>query len=368
MEFTELYKGIDSLYVSFKGTLKEDIKAQLEEKKSLAQASDEKKRARAKLIIEDHCFEVKDKGKGLYAYVLVDAWYHIQVSPSQRKTLPPVYVQLSSYLITHLGIHEAMSYLRTVVERLLVNLEVETVSRADLFVDFITDMDFEAIKKTSWIRRAKKYKNHWTGDIFTGWSMGFGGVISGRLYDKTEEIKESGKYYLKTIWQEKGWSEGQRVWRLEFQLERQFLKQMSVNGLSDFIDVSNDIWRYCTDDWLRLVIEGDTENRNRWETHPLWNRLQLVKFQPGDYTGITRTISKSRMPDDRRLFLNGLGYITAYAAIKGFDDIDELTMIGFLLDMRKFLESYVKHLDRYNDSADYLKTMINLKKRKYNKV
>lgn len=368
MEFIELYKGIDSLYVSFKGTLREDIKGQLEEKKSLAQSSNEKERALAKMVIEDHCFEIKDKGKGLYAYVLVDGWYHIQVSPSQKHTLPPVYVQLSSYLITHHGIHEAMRYLRTVVDRLLVNVTAETVSRADLFVDFITDTNIEAIKKDSWIRRARKYKNHWTGDIFTGWSIGFGGAISGRLYNKTEEIKESGRDYLKPLWEEKGWREGQRVWRLEFELKRDFLKEMSVHSLQDFINTSNDIWRYCTDDWLRLVIEGGTENRNRWETHPLWDRLQQIKFQTGDYTGVTRTISKSRIPDERKLFLNGLGYITAYAAIKGFDDIDEFTMIGFLLDMRKFLESYVKHLGRYEDFTDYLQTMIDLKKRKYNKV
>lgn len=368
MEFLELYKGIDSLYVSFKGILKEDIKAQLEEKKLQAQSSDEKERAKAKMIIYDHCFEVKDKGKGLFAYVLVDGWYHIQISPSQRKMLPPVYCQLSSYLITYIGINEAMTHLRVVVEKLLAKVDSETISRADIFADFVTDINIENIKKISWIRRAKKYKKHWTGDIFTGWSIGFGGVISGRLYDKTEEIKESNKYYLKPIWQTKGWSEGQRIWRLEFELKRDFLKQMSVNSLPDLINTSNDIWRYCTNEWLRLVIEGDTENRNRWETHPLWLEIQQIKFQSDDYTGVTRSISKSRMPDEKKLFLNGLGYITAYAAIKGFDDIDELTMIGFLLDMRIFLKSHVKQLGKYQDFTDYLKTMINLKKRKYNKV
>lgn len=366
MEFIELYKGIDSLYVSYKGTLNEDIKAQLEEKKSLAQSGDEKERSQAKMIILDHCFEVKDKGKGLYAYVLVDAWYHIQISPSQSKKLPPVYVQISSDVMNNIGINDAMTYLRDVIKTFFIQVESETISRADLFIDFITDVNLEAIKENEWIRRAKKLDKYWMETIFTGWSIGLGGEISARLYNKTKELEKSHKEYLKPVWQSNGWSEGQTVWRLEFELKREFLKQMSVNTLSDLINTSNDLWRYCTHSWLRLAIEENAENRNRWATHPLWNMLQQIRHQPCDYTGITRTIGKSRMPNEKALFLNCLGYIADYAAIKGFDDIDEFTMIGFLLDSRIFLESHVKHTGIYKNPTEYLKAKIDNKKRKYN--
>ena len=56
MEFKEVFKGIDSLYVSFKGTLKEGVKERLEEKKKLAQSEDEKEQASARMILNDHCF------------------------------------------------------------------------------------------------------------------------------------------------------------------------------------------------------------------------------------------------------------------------------------------------------------------------
>lgn len=368
MDFIELNKGIDSLYVSFKGTLKEDIKAQLEEKKIQAQSSDEKERALAKMTIDDHCFEVKDKGKGLYAYVIVDAWYHIQVSPSERKTLPPVYVQISSDVLSRIGIDDAMTQLRNIIKTFLIKLDSETISRADLFIDFITDVNLEAIREIEWIRRATRLDRYWMESIFTGWSIGLGGGISARLYNKTKEIETSHKEYLKSIWQPKGWSEGQTVWRLEFELKRIFLKQMSVNTLTDLIQTCNDLWRYCTNNWLRLVIEGDSESRNRWETHPLWNMLQQVKHQPGDYTGIMRSISKGRIPNERILFLNGLGYLTDFAAIKGFDNIDELTVLGFLFDLRIYLQSYIKHIGTYKNYTDYLEAKINLKKRKYNKA
>lgn len=366
MDFTELNKGIDSLYVSFKGILKEDVKVLLEEKKLQAQSTDEKEQAMAKMIIEDHCFEVKDKGKGLYAYVLVDAWYHIQVSTSQRKALPPVYVQISSDVLSNIGINNAMTDLENVIKTFLVNLDSMTISRADLFVDFITDQILEAIREVEWIRRAKRLERHWMEKTFTGWSIGLGGGISARLYNKTKEIETSRKDYLKSIWQLKGWREGQTVWRLEFQLKREFLKQMSVNILADLINICNDIWKYCTTDWLRLVVEENTENRNRWKTQPLWNMLQEVKHQSCDYTGIMRSTSKCRIPNERNIYLFGLGYLTAYAAMKGFDSVDEFTMISYLLDARIFLDPYLKHLGIHDDYTDYLKTKINLKKRQYN--
>lgn len=62
MEFKELFKGIDSLYVSYKGRLKEGLSGLLKEQKTLAQSDDEKKQALATITIEGHNFEVSDKG------------------------------------------------------------------------------------------------------------------------------------------------------------------------------------------------------------------------------------------------------------------------------------------------------------------
>lgn len=368
MTFIELNNGIDSLYVSFKGILKDDIKTQLEKKKLQAQSGDERERALAKMIVEDHCFEVKDKGKGFYAYVLADAWYHIQVSSSEGKTLPPVYVQISSEVLFRIGIDNSMNQLRNVINTLFIRLDSETISRADLFVDFMTDVNLESIREIEWIRRAKRLDKYWMEKTFTGWSIGLGGGISARLYNKTKEIETSHKEYIKSAWELKGWCEGQTVWRLEFELKRILLKQMSVNTLSDLMVLCNDIWRYCTHDWLRLAIEENTVNRNRWDTHPLWNMLQQVKHQPGDYSGIMRSISKGNIPNERSLFLNGLGYLTDFAAFKGFDTIDELTVLGFLFDLRIYLESYIKQIGTYKNYKEYLEAKINLKKRKYNKA
>lgn len=366
MIFKELYKGIDSLYLSFRGTFKDGLIEQLEIKKTLARSDDEKEQALSTIAIDDHCFEVKDKGKGSYAYVLVDGWYHIQVASGRSKRIPEIYVQVSSDLLQCFGLYNSMNLLRGTVKELVVQIEEENISRADIFVDFITDMDFELIKKKAWVTRAEKVDSHWQGNTFTGWSIGLGGAISARLYDKTKELEKSNKDYLKSIWQKQGWQEGLRVWRLEFQLKREVLSQMSINTISDLINSTNDIWRYCTHDWLRLAINNGDANRTRWNTAPVWKKIQQVVFGEGTYTGIMRHVDKSRIPADRTLFLNGLGYLTAFAAKEGIEDIEEAIPL-FMRKGKAFIKDYTKNSGSYSDDKDYLQTKINLKKKRYNK-
>ncbi|MCF6153931.1 MAG: hypothetical protein E3K36_01500 [Candidatus Brocadia sp.] len=75
--------------------------------------------------------------------------------------------------------------------------------------------------------------------------------------------KKSGKEYLREIWVNQGWNKEQGVWRLEFQLRREFLGQVSIKTFLDLLSKVNDVWRYCTCDWLKLAIDDNTQNRTR---------------------------------------------------------------------------------------------------------
>lgn len=366
MIFKELYKGIDSLYFSYRGDVKMGLFKQLEEKKQLARSEDEKEQALAIMTVKDHHFEVMGRGRGKYAYVLVDNWYHIQISASDRDTIPRIMVQISSDILHCFGVGNAMEQLRGIIAELLECVESETISRADIFVDFACNTDFEAVTKRCWVTWAEDMHSHWKGNVHTGWAMGYGGNISARLYNKTKEIEKSGKDYFKPIWELRGWTEGQTVWRLEFQLRREFLGQMSVNTFDDLVTIQNDIWRYCTEDWLRLAVDDGTENRNRWATHPVWQCLQRVAFGDGEFAGIGRMVDKSRIPSDATLFLNGMGYITAYAAREGHNDPMGVVQ-SFLEDAGRFLDQYAGKSKRFTDARDYLDTKLRLKKKKYNK-
>ncbi len=365
--FKELHKGIDSLYLSFRGTLKEGLRDELEQKKTFAQSDDENEQALAAITIDEHTFEVKDKGKGRYAYVLVDGWFHIQVSGNKTKRLPSVYVQLSSDLLNGFGLYNAMNQLRGVIKELLSGADKEIISRADLFVDFTTNTNLGSISKRAWVTRARSSQSHWMGDTFTGLSIGLGGDISARLYNKTIEIEKSRKDYLKAVWEKNGWDKMQDVWRLEFQLKRIVLKQMSVNTVDELIENSNDIWRYCTQEWLRLAVENSNKNITRWKTHPLWTAIEQVRFGAGTYTGILRDVSRSRTPNMKALYLNCMGYMTNYAAHKGYDDLNEKVVLEFFSEAKEFLKEYTANSPIYDNPDVYTKTKIKLKKKRYNK-
>lgn len=81
----------------------------------------------------------------------------------------------------------------------MYNFDETIISRVDLFVDFLADKDFAEIDIKDWITKAENIHRYWSSEIFTGWTIGQGGNISARLYNKTEELKKSNKEYFKKI-------------------------------------------------------------------------------------------------------------------------------------------------------------------------
>ena len=108
MDFKVVHKGIDSLYMSFWGHLKPGLAEELETKKKLAQSDDLKDQAQSVKKIGEHSFEVLDKGKGKFAYVLADNWFYIQISASKKMIIPTLYAQISSELLNCLGLESSL--------------------------------------------------------------------------------------------------------------------------------------------------------------------------------------------------------------------------------------------------------------------
>ena len=155
-DFSVLRLGIDSLYLSYPGKLGAGWAQRLEGLKLAAQSTEEGDRSNAQVKLGGHLFEVKDKGKGRFAFVLVDNCYHIQLSSGQSDVLPLAYVQLSSELLTALSIREAEEKLRFIVNTLGIVRSEAQVSRVDLFVDFVSPMTMDSWKQNAWVTRANK--------------------------------------------------------------------------------------------------------------------------------------------------------------------------------------------------------------------
>jgi len=318
-----LRSGIDSLYVSYQGTLHPEIEQKLEQCKNYAQSTDPDEQAKAVIYLVDHNFMVKPTGKGKYAYVIVDNWFHIQIARSTTKQIPMVYIQISSELLTGSDVSSIIINLNNLVNSIGKRNGSASISRVDLCTDFTTETDLASLPRSAWVSRSDKFNAYYEGKQLTGYVFGEGGPISCRLYNKTIEIKKSKKTYLYPIWKKAGWDGVSYVWRLEYQYRRDVLRELLILKANNLVDILSPLWLYSTRDWLKLTIPSATDGtQSRWPIHPLW--LQLIDSSWSGKRGEQlMRIRKERLPQSDYLYINGLSAITSIMARDGLADFDE---------------------------------------------
>lgn len=363
--FTALRFGVDSLYLSYRGRLDEEWILKLDAFKALSQSDDVGKQALAQVSIGAHIFEVRDKGMPRFPFVLVDNCFFIKLNRKHSKTLPMAHVQISSEYLAAVGLEAAEADLRAVIKSLGLVEGLASVSRADLYLDFTCAESLAKIKQPDWITRAHlmaKYYDCRLKEPFTGWVIGIGGNLHARLYEKVVEIEnKSHKTYLFELWQAKGWEAGQKVWRIEFQTEKQTLKELGIISLFDLLTQQVSLWRYLTHKWLRLSIPNPNDSkRDRWPNHPLWDAIAAVYSHSLDQPLLKR-FKPARLPDDERLFVHGLGGLTSFMASRG------------IVDFWDGLEAYVSqaqdfHAQKGRSLEGYSATKARGKGRKFNTI
>lgn len=318
--FLPLRWGIDSLYLSYPGELAEHREAELRRLKALAQSAPHEA-AKAQIAIEGHVFEVRDKSSGLFAFTLVDGAFMIRLSSRRSKKTPMAYVQVSSGLLAYKTAMEIVVELRGILES-LGDIEQPRVSRVDLFVDFCSQVDMESWNRRAWVTRAAEIHQYAEGELFTGWTVGAGGVLMARLYEKLIESKKRGKDYLHGLWRQAGWDGAQPVWRLEFEFRRELLVQLGLDGVSSVMNGRAGLWAYATQKWLRLCAPSESdETRSRWPVHPLWEALSGVDWN-GDGGPLLRTYKPTRAPGTEHLGTRVLALVASVAAVVGEKDFE----------------------------------------------
>jgi hypothetical protein len=353
--------GIDSLYLSWTGTLSQEFDELLSELREKARSPNPVEQSQAILQLLDHRFEVSDKGKGRFRYVLRDNWFHIQVSATQSTSMPLALVQIRSEVLSKSGYLQTVRKLEALLSH-LGDITDQKISRIDICADFYTEFKLDSIPPDAWVRKAAKLDFHIDGSRFSGFSFGKRGVVSGRLYDKALEIESSQKTFFFSLWAEGGWLGELPVWRLEFQFRRSVLKEMGVNSTQDLDEKLNGLWQYCCQKWLRLTLPNHRDSaRCRWPDHPLWVALKKANFGDGNLQPLYRT-RKERLPSQEFLYVNGLGALTSFMASEGINSLDEA--------FRAYLDNARRYHSTRRASGNSLGTYINakatLKARKFN--
>lgn len=232
------------------------------------------------------------------------------------------YVKVSSGLLAYKSVAEIEQELQTILQA-LGDVERPVVSRVDLFVDFCSEVDMESWNRRSWVTKASAVHQYAEDKTFTGWTVGAGGVVMARLYNKLIEIAKSGKVYLPGLWHEAGWDGTRPVWRLEFEFKRELLAQMNLNSVGAVLNGRAGLWSYATTEWLRLAIpSGSDATRSRWPIHPLWAELASIDWgMPGG--PMLRTYKPVRAPSMEFLGSRAIATFASVAAVQGTLDFNQ---------------------------------------------
>ncbi len=335
-DFVFLRRGVDTLQLSYRGELTEEWRIRLDELKHLAQSDNRSEKTYAQADIAGRAFSVLPKGGYRFDYVLIDPWFRISLTDG-KSSMPLAFVQIKSEPLTMLGAEHVETQLLAVLSKMAVLDGAPNISRIDLCVDFSTRFDMETLDRDDWVTRAQSIWQHVEKNNFTGWSIGIKGNVSCRLYDKTAEIRVSNKDFFEPVWRDCGWNADTPVWRLEFQVKREVLRQLGISTFADIEKVCSGLWPYLSVDWLRLTIPSDSDStRSRWPTHPLWEKLSAIEWSDFDSPSLRRVYLKGRISNESMLKYGSTG-ILGFMAIQGIDDFSE--------GCRAFEHGYLRYLD-----------------------
>ncbi len=255
-----------------------------------------------------------------------------------RESTPNVRVLLGAVTLMRLrGLLNAWPYVRNVLESLGGFILWDKLSRVDLCVD-IADVNVqeivELIRKGCAIGHARARIYHELNGNWTGISIGQGGDVMIRIYDKPHEVyvvnRDTEKAALLELLR---W--GRRpeyAVRVEIQLRRTALRELGIGTVSEYRQNRAQAIRYVVEDWFRLtgaVPDRENNNTQRAATHELWLTVaRRFATVCGEKPGKARRILTVAPPNSERLAKQSLGCgLRAYADLAGgatdvpFDEI-----------------------------------------------
>ncbi len=209
-------------------------------------------------------FALHRSGKGRYTFRLSNKIFRLGLSERMH---PRCHVEITSEGLWGCGMDGAVARFLSLFDTLGSKpLRHETISRVDAAFDFhVEARDFcredvvsQAVKDAAW-------RENQTDQSF---QFGKGDVVC-RFYDKTAEIEqESGKDWMYGIWGRR-----ENVWRVEFQVRGERLKQAGISTVDQLNAYLPSLIKHLARHYTSLRVPTGDSNRSRWPLHPLWRAL-----------------------------------------------------------------------------------------------
>jgi hypothetical protein len=142
------------------------------------------------------------------------------------------------------------------------------------------------------------------------WGNHKGGMVWGKIYDKTLSARKNNDTDIEDLWVANGWDRNKVVVRVEFSMRRGFIKELNEGkfvSLSGFIEGMNIIWDYFSTKWLRLVEEKKRNNIQLSVNTPFWDCVSNSFME----TAVKVIRNKSFRGKINQLFKQATGCLTS---------------------------------------------------------
>lgn len=293
-------------------------------------------------------FEVKGYGGAGLTYLLENDVMQLGIAPTASNGAPVLTARLLASALWATETRVLVEAVRRVADELAADgAELrEAVQRVDVCVDFQgwvpSASDFEkfccpgaptaTVHEESPVEETLEAPRMWKRWNLTGFRFGKGDVVV-RLYDKTEEIKSSGKKWMFDVWADNpnGYSPDRPVWRLEVQLRRGFLKEARridgrrLESVEETLEALGELWRYVLGHRVRLTL-SDRDRLTRSTEHPAWKALRLTDAIDGATAGVPIVRLKQDRITAEELLPKVRGYFAKYGALTGREDLADVAV------------------------------------------
>lgn len=242
-----------------------------------------------------------------------------------------IYVEAGPHWLRRFPIAEWEDRLRGVLESWGFSEVVLRLSRVDPCADVLCSSGLPEVGIGDVVSKGRARQVYYEGGSWRGLSVGKG-LVRFRLYDKLAQCGDEWRFWMHEVWKlTEGIASGEEVWRFEWQLRRDALKEWGVDTVSDLISVQGDVMRGLLD-WVRFAGAEEGHDNHRPDL-PLWAwlRREIGGLQLG-VLGVVRGVFL-RLPKLDQLKAQAVGLLASITC--GLSLVDGMSAPG---DVSKALE------------------------------
>lgn len=208
-----------------------------------------------------------EKGIVRYRFGVVSDGISIFYTDSEELK-PNCYIRFSSEIIQRQGYDKVYMRCCNMLKFFGVDRPGKTLklSQIDLAFDFQVDLSKYLDDKENFAVQTKLKDSQHRKDrediVYSLYGVGSSVGYKVRCYDKLTESKEkAGKLYWHEIWRQQGFSLEKPIWRIEYELRRDFLKTWKVNSLRSFIRCQLAVQKRLFSLWNIKILDDSNKSR-----------------------------------------------------------------------------------------------------------